>query len=120
MTRDGTAVSLMLNAGLLSDMPHLDAVGADGIGLYRTEIAFLSHRDFLSEEDQVTRYQRVVEAARRTGRKVVVGYILRHHPSWVRLITEARALGGPYVFRLNLNQQSSGPTWAVHKALIGG
>lgn len=62
--------------------------------------------------------ERVVEAARRTGRKVVVGYILRHHPSWRRLIAEARALGGPYVFRLNLNQQSAGPTWEVHKALM--
>jgi predicted dehydrogenase len=62
--------------------------------------------------------RRVVEAATRLGRKVVIGYILRHHPSWQRLIQEARALGGPYVFRLNLNQQSSGPTWEVHKALM--
>lgn len=62
--------------------------------------------------------ERVAEAARRTGRKVVVGYILRHHPSWQRLIAEARALGGPYVFRLNLNQQSTGPAWEVHKALM--
>ena len=62
--------------------------------------------------------QRVVDCAARTGRKVVVGYILRHHPSWQRLIAEARDMGGPYVFRLNLNQQSSGPTWEVHKALM--
>jgi predicted dehydrogenase len=62
--------------------------------------------------------RRVAECAARTGKKVVVGYILRHHPSWMRLIAEARALGGPYVFRLNLNQQSSGPTWDVHKALM--
>ena len=62
--------------------------------------------------------RRVVETARETGRKLVVGYILRHHPSWQRLIAEARALGGPYVFRLNLNQQSKGPTWEVHKALM--
>ncbi|MEY3308764.1 MAG: hypothetical protein RLZZ413_2802 [Pseudomonadota bacterium] len=62
--------------------------------------------------------RRVVDVATRLGRKVVVGYILRHHPSWIRLIEEARALGGPYVFRLNLNQQSSGPTWEVHKALM--
>ncbi len=62
--------------------------------------------------------KRVVAKAVETGRKVVVGYILRHHPSWIRLIEEARALGGPYVFRLNLNQQSSGPTWEVHKALM--
>ena len=62
--------------------------------------------------------RRVADCARRTGRKVVVGYILRHHPSWQRLISEARGLGGPYVFRLNLNQQSKGPTWEVHKALM--
>jgi predicted dehydrogenase len=62
--------------------------------------------------------QRVADTAASLGRKVVVGYILRHHPSWMRLIQEARAMGGPYVFRLNLNQQSSGPTWAVHKALM--
>jgi predicted dehydrogenase len=62
--------------------------------------------------------QRVADCAGRTGRKVVVGYILRHHPSWQRLIAEARALGGPFVFRLNLNQQSTGATWQVHKALM--
>ena len=62
--------------------------------------------------------RRVQAKAQATGRRVVVGYILRHHPSWQRLIAEARALGGPYVFRLNLNQQSSGATWEVHKALM--
>ncbi|MCA8881470.1 MAG: Gfo/Idh/MocA family oxidoreductase [Rhodobacteraceae bacterium] len=60
----------------------------------------------------------VVATAEKTGRKLVVGYILRHHPSWVRLIAEARALGGPYVFRLNLNQQSTGAEWETHKALM--
>lgn len=62
--------------------------------------------------------KRVVEAAVRLNRKLVVGYILRHHPSWQLLISEARALGGPYVFRMNLNQQSDGPTWETHKALM--
>ncbi len=62
--------------------------------------------------------RRVQAKAAETGRRVVVGYILRHHPSWIRLIAEARALGGPYVFRMNLNQQSSGATWDVHKALM--
>ncbi len=62
--------------------------------------------------------QRVVDTAKRLNRKLGVGYILRHHPSWVRLIEEARAFGGPYVFRLNLNQQSDGPTWDTHKALM--
>ncbi|MGO4841351.1 Gfo/Idh/MocA family protein, partial [Rhizobiaceae sp. 2RAB30] len=62
--------------------------------------------------------RRVVAAAKANGRKLVIGYILRHHPSWVRLIEEARKLGGPYVFRMNLNQQSSGATWATHKQLM--
>lgn len=63
--------------------------------------------------------ERVVAAARANGRKLVVGYILRHHPSWMRLIAEARRLGGPYVFRMNLNQQSSGAAWQTHRQLMG-
>jgi predicted dehydrogenase len=62
--------------------------------------------------------ERVVAAARANDRKLVVGYILRHHPSWMRLIAEARKLGGPYVFRMNLNQQSSGANWRTHKMLM--
>ncbi|HWJ88068.1 MAG TPA: Gfo/Idh/MocA family oxidoreductase [Pelagibacterium sp.] len=62
--------------------------------------------------------ERVVEAATRLNKKLVVGYILRHHPSWVRLIEEARELGGPYVFRMNLNQQSAGRFWRTHKTLM--
>ncbi|NRP17286.1 Inositol 2-dehydrogenase [Ensifer adhaerens] len=62
--------------------------------------------------------ERVVAAAKKHGRKLIIGYILRHHPSWIRLIAEARKLGGPYVFRMNLNQQSSGPTWETHKSLM--
>ncbi len=62
--------------------------------------------------------KRVVDAARRTGRKLVIGYILRHHPSWVEFIRQARALGPPFVMRMNLNQQSSGPAWEIHKRLM--
>ncbi len=62
--------------------------------------------------------RRVVASATRLQRKLVVGYILRHHPSWQRMIAEARSLGGPYVFRLNLNQQSEGKTWETHKQLM--
>ena len=62
--------------------------------------------------------ERVARIARETNRKLVVGYILRHHPSWIRLIAEARTLGGPFVFRMNLNQQSTGSEWEIHKALM--
>ncbi len=68
--------------------------------------------------ESVAEAERVVAAARRTGRKLVVGYILRHHPSWMKFIELARTLGAPYVFRMNLNQQSSGEQWATHKRLL--
>jgi predicted dehydrogenase len=60
----------------------------------------------------------VVEAARRTDRQLVIGYILRHHPAWVALIAAARTLGGPYVMRMNLNQSSNGTAWEIHKRLL--
>ena len=61
---------------------------------------------------------RVVAAARRLQRKLVLGYILRVHPSWVKFIELGQTLGKPLVMRLNLNQQSSGPAWMWHKNLI--
>jgi predicted dehydrogenase len=60
----------------------------------------------------------VVATAVRMKRKLVIGYILRHHPSWIRFIELARTLGTPLVFRMNLNQQSSGPQWEAHKRLL--
>ena len=68
--------------------------------------------------DNVEDAQRVVETAQRTGRKLVIGYILRHHPSWIKFIEIARTLGTPHVFRMNLNQQSSGAAWEAHKRLL--
>lgn len=62
--------------------------------------------------------ERVVAEARRAGRKLVVGYILRHHPSWTRFVELAQGLGKPLVMRMNLNQQSSGDNWAWHRRLL--
>jgi predicted dehydrogenase len=62
--------------------------------------------------------QAVMEAAASSGKKVVVGYILRHHPSWQRFIEVAKTLGHPLVMRMNLNQQSCGAAWQVHRNLM--
>lgn len=62
--------------------------------------------------------EKVVAAAVAKNRKLVLGYILRVHPSWVKFIEMGRTLGKPLVMRLNLNQQSSGPAWHWHKNLI--
>ena len=62
--------------------------------------------------------EKVVAKARETNRKLVLGYILRVHPSWIKFIEVGRTLGKPLVMRLNLNQQSSGEAWHWHKNLI--
>ncbi|MBP1688043.1 MAG: ptsP [Deltaproteobacteria bacterium] len=69
-TLDGHRVRLCANIGLLADI-HLALMhGAEGIGLYRTEVPFLSHRDFLTEEEQVDLYRRVVQGM--GGRPVTI------------------------------------------------
>jgi predicted dehydrogenase len=62
--------------------------------------------------------EQVVATAKRTRRKLVIGYILRQHPSWIKFVEIARQLGTPLVFRMNLNQQSYGETWEWHKRLL--
>jgi predicted dehydrogenase len=62
--------------------------------------------------------EEVVAAAKAAKRKLVIGYILRHHPSWVKFTEVAQTLGKPLVMRMNLNQQSSGANWKTHKNLM--
>ena len=68
--------------------------------------------------DSIEGCEKIVDAAKATGKKVVVGYILRHHPSWIRFIEESQNLGKPLVMRMNLNQQSQGFMWDVHRNLM--
>ena len=63
MTLDGTPVSLLLNAGLLVDMPQVAATGAEGVGLFRTEIPFMTRREFPDVEAQTELYQRIIDGA---------------------------------------------------------
>jgi predicted dehydrogenase len=68
--------------------------------------------------DSVEGAERVAAAARQSGKKLVIGYILRHHPSWIKFIDIAQQLGKPLVMRMNLNQQSHGYMWDVHRNLM--
>ena len=68
--------------------------------------------------DSLAGAERVAEVVRKTGKKLVVGYILRHHPSWMKFIEIAKDLGKPLVMRMNLNQQSHGYMWDVHRNLM--
>lgn len=60
-TRDGRRVRLSANVGLLNDLAHAEQHGAEGIGLFRTELLALVHRGYPSEEEQEQLYRRVVE-----------------------------------------------------------
>ena len=62
-TADGTPVSLMLNVGLALELAQLDATGAAGIGLFRTEIAMLARGAIADTAEQAAVYARVLDAA---------------------------------------------------------
>ena len=60
-TRDGVQLSLAANIGLLSDTVFAKRHGAEGVGLYRTEVPFLTYHHFPSEEEQFSLYCRVLK-----------------------------------------------------------
>jgi predicted dehydrogenase len=66
----------------------------------------------------VAEAEEIVALATASGKKLVIGYILRVHPSWVKFVEVGKTLGKPLVMRMNLNQQSSGAQWDVHKHLM--
>ena len=61
VTRDGQEVTLLMNAGLLLDLPHLAQSNAAGIGLYRTEIPFMVRDAYPDRAEQQQLYERVLE-----------------------------------------------------------
>lgn len=69
VTLDGVAINLLINAGLLIDVPHVLATGAGGIGLYRTEVTFMVAHSFPDVARQREVYGRVLDGAE--GRPVV-------------------------------------------------
>jgi phosphotransferase system enzyme I (PtsP) len=69
VTRDGVAIRLMMNAGLEFDMPQLAQSGADGVGLFRTELQFMIGETMPRLADQSAFYKKILDAA---GDKPVV------------------------------------------------
>ncbi len=68
MTRDGKRISLQMNAGLMVDLPQLSESGADGIGLFRTELQFMIASNMPKLEEQEAFYRAVLKQA--AGRQV--------------------------------------------------
>jgi len=69
VTRDGVRVHLHINGAFLIDMAELDVTGAEGVGLYRTEFAFMTRTDLPSAEVQANYYANVLDLAQ--GRPVI-------------------------------------------------
>ncbi len=69
VTPDGEQVSLVMNAGLMADLPSLINSGAEGVGLFRTELQFLIRNQMPKRSELVAQYQRVLDAAQ--GKRVV-------------------------------------------------
>ncbi|WP_193368544.1 phosphoenolpyruvate--protein phosphotransferase [Pelagibius marinus] len=69
VSRDGVDITLLINAGLMIDLPHLEEGGAEGIGLYRTEVPFMIRDSFPDVPTQTDIYSRILDAAE--GKTVV-------------------------------------------------
>ncbi len=70
VTKDGRAINLNINAGLIVDIPHLHDSGAEGVGLYRTELQFMMAQRFPRLSSQIRHYAQVLEHAQ--GKPVVL------------------------------------------------
>jgi phosphotransferase system enzyme I (PtsP) len=68
ITKDGHKITLMINAGLAIDLPHIEETGAAGIGLFRTELQFMVADSFPRTNEQLVLYRSVLDAA---GKKPV-------------------------------------------------
>lgn len=62
ITTDEHTVSLFINLGLMADIKRSSNIGAEGVGLYRTEIPFMMHDRFPSEEEQRVIYRQILES----------------------------------------------------------
>jgi phosphotransferase system, enzyme I, PtsP len=68
LTLCGETIALQMNAGLMADLPSLEGSGAEGVGLFRTELQFLVRNKMPKRQELVDIYARVMQAA--NGRRV--------------------------------------------------
>ena len=64
LSRDGRIISLQMNAGLMADLPSLESSGAEGVGLFRTELQFLIRNKMPKRDELAQIYARVMDAAK--------------------------------------------------------
>jgi phosphotransferase system enzyme I (PtsP) len=105
-TRDGRRVSLYANVGLVGDLAWAVRHGAEGVGLYRTELPFFTYRELPSEEEQVQLYARVIRAME--GRPVTIRTLdlgADKYPPYIRLPREDNPFLGWRSIRISLEMK---------------
>ncbi len=111
-----------LNSALESTQPDAVAICSYPDSHYSYAVTCLEYGAHLFIEkpiaETVEQTKEIIDLARKKNKKVVVGYILRHHPAWTEFIDVAKELGKPLVMRMNLNQQSSGERWMTHLEMM--
>lgn len=123
VTLDGIAVGLSINAAFLIDFAEMEAVGAEGCGLFRTELAFMTRSRFPDPTSQAAHYREVLAQAR--GRPVVFRTLDigsdKHLPYW-RMPPEDNPAMGWRALRMTLDRPTilRGQLRALLQAAAGG
>ena len=103
VTRDGVRTTLSANIGLLSDTDFAHRHGAEGVGLYRTEVPFLTCSDFPDEDAQLALYRRVLDGMR--GKPVTIRTLdlgPDKYPAYMKLPQEDNPFLGWRSIRISL------------------
>jgi phosphotransferase system enzyme I (PtsP) len=122
VTRDGVPITLSINAAFLIDLAELEAVGAEGCGLFRTELAFMTRSRYPDPEEQAAHYREVLDTAGHrpvTFRTLDIGSD-KHLPYW-RLPPEDNPAMGWRALRMVLDRPTvlRGQLRALLKAAAG-
>jgi phosphotransferase system, enzyme I, PtsP len=107
VTRDGHRVEMLANIALPADIALAIRYGAEGIGLLRSEFSFLTYEDFPDEEQQLTLYTRILEAAGKrpvTIRTLDIG--ADKYPPYLRVPREENPFLGWRSIRISLELAS--------------
>jgi phosphotransferase system enzyme I (PtsP) len=105
VTRDGIHVSLSINAAFLVDMADIEATGADGCALFRTELAFMTRSSYPDPAAQAALYREVLEHAK--GRRVAFRTLdigSDKHLPYLRLPAEDNPAMGWRAMRMSLDR----------------
>ncbi len=106
-TLDGYRVPLLANIGLLGDIEYANLHGAEGVGLFRTELPFMSYRDFPSEDEQVALYYSLID--RMGDRPVTIRTLdigADKYPAYVSRDREQNPFLGWRSIRISLTEES--------------